>query len=283
MSYRVRDDWHPTALLLPVHQCDQGDTHHRCTRMYKWSNLYRTCGGRYRSEPSSPADLRHLYPAPQLLSCVASWPGIYSKSWWGLCSWPAHTTSFFAEVSSCTAASCLLMHCCFLLSVGGHTPVGLATARGLAEIAAGVLGTAATWVGGSRRQAVERLGQRRRLRAWPGPARGRPAVWGGGALRCWPVVKAPPPQKKKTSTKKIYIYIYIPTLEPHQGTGYQLARTAPLYWLNRGRPSVLWGDSWTPTWPSCRGTQKAGGCPQCVVRVRERIAPNAGSARALLM
>jgi hypothetical protein len=48
-----------------------------------------------------------------------------------------------------------------------------------------------------------------------------------------------------------------------QGTGYQLARTAPL--LNRGRPSVLWGVSWFPTWPSCRGTQKAGGCHQCVV------------------
>jgi hypothetical protein len=30
--------------------------------------------------------------------------------------------------------------------VGGHTPVGLATVGGLAGIAAGVLGTAATWV-----------------------------------------------------------------------------------------------------------------------------------------
>jgi hypothetical protein len=30
--------------------------------------------------------------------------------------------------------------------VGGHTPVGLAAVGGLAEIAAGVLGTAATWV-----------------------------------------------------------------------------------------------------------------------------------------
>jgi hypothetical protein len=56
---------------------------------------------------------------------------------------------------------------------------------------------------------------------------------------------------------------------------------APL--LNRGRPSVLWGDSWTPTWPSCRARDRAGGCHQCVVRVRERIAPNAGSVRALLM
>jgi hypothetical protein len=32
------------------------------------------------------------------------------------------------------------------VGVGGHTPVGLATVGGLAEIAAGVLGTAATWV-----------------------------------------------------------------------------------------------------------------------------------------
>jgi hypothetical protein len=35
--------------------------------------------------------------------------------------------------------------------------------------------------------------------------------------------------------------------------------------------------------PSCRGTHRAGGYHQCVVRVRERSAPNAGSARALLM
>jgi hypothetical protein len=39
-----------------------------------------------------------------------------------------------------------------------------------------------------RRQAIERLGERRRLRAWSGPARGRPVgFWGA---RCaWPVVK----------------------------------------------------------------------------------------------
>jgi hypothetical protein len=52
--------------------------------------------------------------------------------------------------------------------------------------------------------------------------------------------------------------------------GNQLERTAPL--LNRGRPSVLWGVSWFPTWPSCRGTHRAGGCHQCVVRARERSA-----------
>jgi hypothetical protein len=50
--------------------------------------------------------------------------------------------------------------------------------------------------------ASERLGERRRLRAWSGPARGRPVVFFGGA-RCaaWPVVKAPP-QKKKTRQRQ---------------------------------------------------------------------------------
>jgi hypothetical protein len=46
---------------------------------------------------------------------------------------------------------------------------------------------------------------------------------------------------------------------------------------------VLWGVPWFPTWPSCRGTYRAGGCHQCVVRVRERSAAKAGSARTLLM
>jgi hypothetical protein len=56
--------------------------------------------------------------------------------------------------------------------------VGLATAEGLAEIASGVLVTAdQRRRRGSRRQAVERLGERRRLRAWSGPARGRPAAF----------------------------------------------------------------------------------------------------------
>jgi hypothetical protein len=36
-------------------------------------------------------------------------------------------------------------------------------------------------------------------------------------------------------------------------------------------------------WPSCRGTHRAGGYHQCVVRVRERSAAKAGSARTLLM
>jgi hypothetical protein len=34
---------------------------------------------------------------------------------------------------------------------------------------------------------------------------------------------------------------------------------------------------------TCRGTHRAGGCLLCVVRVRERSAPKAGSARTLLV
>jgi hypothetical protein len=77
-----------------------------------------------------------------------------------------------------------------------------------------------------------------------------------------------------------------PALEPHQGTGYQLARAAPL--LNRGRPSVLWGVSRFPTWLALlqgdkQSRRAALPCHQCVVRVRERSAAKAGSARALRM
>jgi hypothetical protein len=86
--------------------------------------------------------------------------------------------------------------------------------------------------------------------------------------------------KRANYTKGITKAVLRPLCQTRR-LGYQLARTAPL--LNRGRPAVLWGDSWTPTWPSCRGTQKAGGCHQCVVRVRERCAAKAGSAGALLM
>jgi hypothetical protein len=80
--------------------------------------------------------------------------------------------------------------------------VGLATAGGLAEIAAGVMGTAATSRGrrGSRRQAVERLGQRRRLRAWSVPARGRPVFFGGRALRC--LFCSESPSQKENAQKK---------------------------------------------------------------------------------
>jgi hypothetical protein len=43
-----------------------------------------------------------------------------------------------------------------------------------------------------------RLGERRRLRAWPGPASGRSV--GGGGFAAWPLVKAPP--KKKTQPRQ---------------------------------------------------------------------------------
>jgi hypothetical protein len=66
--------------------------------------------------------------------------------------------------------------------IGGHTPViGSAWARRRR---------------GSRRPAVERLGERRRLRAWSGPARGRSVFFGGARCAAWPVVKGPPPKQK---------------------------------------------------------------------------------------
>jgi hypothetical protein len=71
--------------------------------------------------------------------------------------------------------------------------VGPATAAGLAEIAAGVLGTAATWVASTGSRAAGREAQTPRLvGACERQARG----FGGGA-RCaaWPVVKAPPQKK----------------------------------------------------------------------------------------
>jgi hypothetical protein len=45
---------------------------------------------------------------------------------------------------------------------------------------------------GLRRQAVavERLGERRRLRTWSGPARGRSVLGGGARCAAWPVVKS---------------------------------------------------------------------------------------------
>jgi hypothetical protein len=67
------------------------------------------------------------------------------------------------------------------MQVGGHTPVGLATAGGLAEIAAGVLGTAATWVASTGSRAA---GTEAQTLFWSGPAKGRPVVFLGGALRC---------------------------------------------------------------------------------------------------
>jgi hypothetical protein len=59
--------------------------------------------------------------------------------------------------------------------------VGLATAGGLAEIAAGVLGTVATWVASTGSRAAGREAQTPRLvGACESQARG----FGGGALRC---------------------------------------------------------------------------------------------------
>jgi hypothetical protein len=59
--------------------------------------------------------------------------------------------------------------------------VGLATAGGLAEIAAGVLGTAATWVASTGSRAAGTEAQTPRLAgACEGQARG----FLGGALRC---------------------------------------------------------------------------------------------------
>jgi hypothetical protein len=104
--------------------------------------------------------------------------------------------------------------------------------EGLAEIAAGVLGTAATWVASTGSGAAgEEARTPRLVGACERQARG---FWGA---RCaaWPAR-----QNQLT-----------PALEPHQGTGYQLARTAPL--LSRGRPSVLWGVSWSPLGPPAGG------------------------------
>jgi hypothetical protein len=72
--------------------------------------------------------------------------------------------------------------------------VGLATAGGFAEIAAEMLGTAATWVASTGSRAAGREAQTPRLvGACERQARGIL----GGALRCLAVVKAPP--KKITS------------------------------------------------------------------------------------
>jgi hypothetical protein len=68
-------------------------------------------------------------------------------------------------------------------------PVGLATAGGLAGIAAGVLGTVVTWVASTGSRAAGREAQTPRLvGACERQARG----FLGGALRCLPVVEAPP-------------------------------------------------------------------------------------------
>jgi hypothetical protein len=72
-------------------------------------------------------------------------------------------------------------------------PVGLATAGGLAEIAAGVLGTAATWVVSTGSRAAGREAQTPRL---VGACERQARVLGGGALRCLAGGVSPPPPKK---------------------------------------------------------------------------------------
>jgi hypothetical protein len=65
--------------------------------------------------------------------------------------------------------------------------VGLATAGGLAEVAAGVLGTAATWVASTGSRAAGREAQTPRL---VGACEKQARVLGGGRCAAWPVAKA---------------------------------------------------------------------------------------------
>jgi hypothetical protein len=98
--------------------------------------------------------------------------------------------------------------------------VGLATAGGLAEIAAGVLGTAATWVASTGSISAGREAQTPRL---AGACERQARVFGGGARRC--------------------LGCCVGVSAPPQINGIMLS--APL--LYGGRPSVLWGVSWFPT------------------------------------
>jgi hypothetical protein len=87
--------------------------------------------------------------------------------------------------------------------VGGHTPVGLTTAGGLAEIAAwaGVLGTAATWVASTGSRAAGREAQTPRL---VGACERRARVFLGGALRCLACSKSPS-QKKNAHALLVFV------------------------------------------------------------------------------
>jgi hypothetical protein len=71
--------------------------------------------------------------------------------------------------------------------------VGLATAGGLAEISAGVLGPVATWVASTGSRAAGREAQTPRLA-------GRPVFFWGARCAAWPVVKAPPQKKRRKTT-----------------------------------------------------------------------------------
>jgi hypothetical protein len=78
--------------------------------------------------------------------------------------------------------------------------VGLATAGGLAEIAAGVLGTVATWATSTGSRAAGREAQTPRL---VGACERQARVFLGGALRCLACSESPSKKKKVvTSTFK---------------------------------------------------------------------------------
>ena len=81
--------------------------------------------------------------------------------------------------------------------------MGLATAGGLAEIAAGVLGTVATWVASTGSRAAGREAQTPRLvGACERQARG----FLGGALRCLACSESPSPKKTKNRLAIIHCY-----------------------------------------------------------------------------
>jgi hypothetical protein len=71
--------------------------------------------------------------------------------------------------------------------------VGLATVGGLAEISAGVLGAAATWVASTGSRAAGREAQTPRL---VGACERQVRVLGGARCAAWPIAKAPPNNKK---------------------------------------------------------------------------------------
>jgi hypothetical protein len=87
---------------------------------------------------------------------------------WGAAVWRAQTQVLLGRLAEvCSAGGKRLSRAVQRTRrwrpVGGHTPVGLATAGGLAEIAAGVLATAATWVASTGSRAAGREAQTPRL------------------------------------------------------------------------------------------------------------------------
>jgi hypothetical protein len=76
--------------------------------------------------------------------------------------------------------------------------VGLATAGGLAEIAAGVLGTVATWVASTgSRAAVLQAGREAQTPRVVGACERQARGFLGGALRCLACSESPSKKKKK--------------------------------------------------------------------------------------